>query len=168
MTEQNKNTIIPAVEPGIKHYARINDKAEITELWSDCIAPQRAKDEYDRLLRSDIFVGPYLFTPDTCEPLFEFTPGGTVYKYKILDGAVVEKPLAEIAAEAEALRLAALPGNIRAERNRLLDEADKMLFEWRPMAEEKRREWREYMQELRDLTKQAGFPEAVEWPVEPE
>jgi hypothetical protein len=155
--------------PGFKHYVRVNDKSEVIELWSGGITPGRVPDEHDILLRDDgATPGPYIFTPDTYEPLFEYANDGPVYRYKISDGAVAAKTPEEIADEAEAVRLAALPNKVRSQRNMLLDAADKMLFDWRPMAEEKRQEWREYMQELRDLTDQPGFPESVVWPEKPE
>jgi hypothetical protein len=154
--------------PGFKHYAAVNDKGEITDKWSSGPNPGRIPAASDVLLRENGGWLPYLIDPATDGPLSERVLGGDVYRYRISNGLIAAKAPDEIAAEAEALRVAALPGEIREKRNRLLDEADKMLFEWRPMADEKREEWRAYMQELRDLTKQPGFPVSVEWPAEPE
>jgi hypothetical protein len=169
-TESNTSSSGP-VFPGFKHYASVNDRDEIVELWSNTAYPPRVPGKNDKLLRDNGSTSiPYLFEPGDFHSLLDqgSLSFGIVYRYRFTGGAVVEKTPAEIAAEVEALRLEALPGEIRAERNRLLDEADKMRFEWRPMADAKREEWVEYMQELRDLTEQPGFPEAVVWPEKPE
>jgi hypothetical protein len=54
--------------------------------------------------------------------------------------------------------------NIRAERQRLLQESD-----WTqvPDSPVDKAAWAEYRQALRDITAQPGFPYTVEWPVAP-
>jgi hypothetical protein len=159
---------MPPVFPGFRHYATVNSKGEITDKWSSGPDRDRSPAATDVLLREDGGWLPYLTDPAADGPLSEHVFDGDVYRYRISDGLIVAKTPEEIAAEIEALRIAALPREIRAKRNRLLDAADKMRFEWRPMADAKREEWIEYMQELRDLTKQPGFPESVVWPEKPE
>jgi hypothetical protein len=153
---------------GFTHYIIINDKNEIVGYWSSGIVPNQIPAETDILIREGGGTQFRLFDDGPENPsIWEISPYGNVYKYR-WDGGIIMKTHEEVAAEAEALRVAALPGEVRSNRNRLLDEADKMLFEWRPMADEKREEWRVYMQELRDLTKQPGFPGTVVWPGKPE
>ena len=54
---------------------------------------------------------------------------------------------------------------VRAYRNKLLDESDKMMVQDRPI--ENVQEWRNYRQSLRDVPEQEGFPFDVEFPVQP-
>ena len=56
----------------------------------------------------------------------------------------------------------------RAERDRLLDETDWTQVLDAPISPESREAFRVYRQALRDVPEQAGFPEAIEWPVMPE
>jgi len=50
---------------------------------------------------------------------------------------------------------------VRRERDRLLKESDWMVLPDAPVDADTARVYR---QALRDITKQAGFPESVEWP----
>lgn len=54
--------------------------------------------------------------------------------------------------------------HVRFDRDRLLEECD-----WRSLADAPgdRGAWLQYRQELRDITKQDGFPDNVTWPVPP-
>lgn len=54
---------------------------------------------------------------------------------------------------------------VRAERDRLLRESDKAVLPDFPTT--KASAWKTYRQELRDLTSQDGFPDAVQWPAPP-
>lgn len=54
--------------------------------------------------------------------------------------------------------------NVRDQRDRLLQETDWMALSDVTMEPS----WREYRQQLRDLTDQEGFPSNVVWPTEPE
>lgn len=54
---------------------------------------------------------------------------------------------------------------VRAERNRLLAECDWTQLEDAPFDKQA---WAKYRKALRDITKQAGFPGSVVWPVPPE
>ena len=54
--------------------------------------------------------------------------------------------------------------NIRNQRDRLLSQTDWMALIDVTMEPY----WREYRQQLRDVTAQPGFPFAVEWPAKPE
>jgi len=56
---------------------------------------------------------------------------------------------------------------IRQTRNRMLDKSDRYMISDFPMSEETRSLWRQYRQELRDITNQPGFPETVTWPTPP-
>lgn len=37
-----------------------------------------------------------------------------------------------------------------------------------PLSESKQQEWKTYRQSLRDISDQEGYPENINWPVEPE
>jgi hypothetical protein len=96
---------------------------------------------------------------------------GFVYLYKYENGAVVARTEAEIAADAEALRIAALPGEVRDKRDRLLKESDWSQLPDVPLSDAKKEEWATYRQALRDITdptSQPGFPTDVNWPAKPE
>ncbi len=54
---------------------------------------------------------------------------------------------------------------VRAKRDRLLAECDKTQLEDAPFDKQA---WAKYRKALRDITKRAGFPESVAWPVPPE
>ena len=56
---------------------------------------------------------------------------------------------------------------VRNVRNKMLEESDKTQIIDYPLSEEKRIAWREYRQQLRDISKQDGYPFNVEWPNEP-
>lgn len=59
---------------------------------------------------------------------------------------------------------------VRAERDRILDEFDIKYCNaanWEKMTELQKEESQTYKQALRDITKQPGFPDDVEWPVNP-
>lgn len=53
---------------------------------------------------------------------------------------------------------------IREKRNELLRDSD-----WTVVADAptNKKAWKEYRQLLRDVTKQPGFPQTVEWPIAP-
>lgn len=56
---------------------------------------------------------------------------------------------------------------VRSQRNSLLCDCDWMFtFYDRPIANKEA--WLAYRQELRDITKQAGFPDNVVWPTRPD
>lgn len=55
----------------------------------------------------------------------------------------------------------------RQERNRRIAAADWTQLPDAPLTDAQRAAWAAYRQELRDVTKQAGFPETVTWPAEP-
>lgn len=52
-------------------------------------------------------------------------------------------------------------------RNKLLKDSDWTQLSDTPMATAKRIEWGNYRQQLRDLPKQKGWPNKVEWPQKP-
>lgn len=56
---------------------------------------------------------------------------------------------------------------IRQIRNKMLDKSDRYMVSDFPLSEETRALWRQYRQELRDITNQSGFPETVTWPTPP-
>lgn len=73
--------------------------------------------------------------------------------------AVEAKTQAEMDADA-----ASQAANVRAQRNRLLAECD-----WTQLSDSPvdKQAWANYRQALRDISAQAGFPWAVEWPHDP-
>ena len=70
----------------------------------------------------------------------------------------------EEAMSVDALRRA---DGMRADRNRRLAESDWATKPDVPMAEATRAAWLAYRQALRDVTAQAGFPDAIQWPDAP-
>ena len=56
---------------------------------------------------------------------------------------------------------------IRIKRNKLLDETDKYMTTDYPISRDKKTKMKEYRQLLRDITKQEGFPDVIEWPEKP-
>ncbi len=84
---------------------------------------------------------------------------GTVYTAELLPLTDEDK------AQRETDRLARLGSVAREQRNRLLAECD-----WTQLADYSKpdkADWTAYRQALRDVTKQSGFPEMIEWPVKP-
>ena len=61
-------------------------------------------------------------------------------------------------------RLETLASNVRAQRNKLLQEADVLIYKLEDSGNDTI-EARAYRQALRDVPNQSGFPENVEWPV---
>lgn len=57
--------------------------------------------------------------------------------------------------------------SVRGERNSRLSASDWTQFTDSPLTEDKKIAWAIYRQELRDITKQAGFPWNVVWPDQP-
>lgn len=68
----------------------------------------------------------------------------------------------------EADILATAPVRVRKERNRLLSECDWTQLADCQLTDQKKIQWAEYRQALRDITQQPGFPMDVEWPTKPE
>ena len=56
---------------------------------------------------------------------------------------------------------------VRAKRNELLSETDYMMMKDYPLSSEKEQQLAEYRQQLRDITKQSGFPRDITWPEKP-
>lgn len=71
--------------------------------------------------------------------------------------------------EAEAIRIAAIAppsaNDIRAQRDSLLAACD--WTQCRDVPDSVAAVWQPYRQALRDLSKQAGFPDSITWPVAP-
>ena len=71
--------------------------------------------------------------------------------------------------EAEAIRVAAIippsVDDIRAQRDSLLAACD--WTQCRDVPDSVAAVWQPYRQALRDLSKQAGFPDSITWPVAP-
>lgn len=57
---------------------------------------------------------------------------------------------------------------IRAKRDALLAETDLIIIRCAEAGEPVPEEWKAYRQALRDVPEQPGFPEAVNWPEQPE
>jgi hypothetical protein len=84
---------------------------------------------------------------------------GTVYTAELLPLTDEDK------AQREADRLAQLGSVAREQRNRLLADCD-----WTQLADyagTDKTSWKTYRKALRDVTKQPGFPETIEWPSAP-
>lgn len=65
-------------------------------------------------------------------------------------------------------RFKLLAAPIVERRNGLLEDSDKCVLEDYPLTPEKKLQWLEYRQALRDITLQASFPESVDWPEAPQ
>ena len=120
------------------------------------------------------------------DPVFEGpqATGGTVYQYsqfagieqkedgkwftKYVLGPIFtdneEKTAAEQEAEYKARKDAEQGANIRADRNRRLNESDWTQVEDSPVD---KAAWATYRQALRDVPSQEGFPWNVNWPEQP-
>ena len=59
------------------------------------------------------------------------------------------------------------PENIRAKRDKMLNNSDWTQVADAPLTETKKTEWATYRQELRDITDQSGYPDSVTWPTKP-
>ncbi len=91
-----------------------------------------------------------------------------VYRYKLVDGAAVERTAEEMEADRAAAQLTAQAAEVRAQRDRLLAETDWTQVLDAPVSDESRAALRVYRQTLRDVTTQEGFPAVVVWPELPE
>jgi hypothetical protein len=91
------------------------------------------------------------------------TPQGKVY-------FTAEEELARDAEEQEWLSLASSreSDKQRETRNNLLGESDWTQMPDAPLTEEEKTLWQTYRQALRDVTAQAGFPNDITWPTQPE
>ena len=56
---------------------------------------------------------------------------------------------------------------VRADRDARLAPCDWTQLSDAPLTAAEKTAWKAYRQALRDITEQAGFPDAVEWPVTP-
>ncbi|BDQ34056.1 tail fiber assembly protein [Pseudodesulfovibrio portus] len=68
----------------------------------------------------------------------------------------------------DSARAAHVAATIRAARDRLLVESDWTQLADSPLSPDERTAWATYRQGLRSVPQQAGFPDAVQWPVHPE
>jgi len=75
---------------------------------------------------------------------------------------------AEIEAEVARLIAEQPAKEARAKRNHLLTESDWVTIRATDTGTPVPTDWQTYRQALRDITAQAGFPDAIEWPVKPE
>lgn len=91
----------------------------------------------------------------TIEPTVPYIEGDWVYTITVRD-----KTAEELAADK-----AALASQMRARRNQLLAQCD-----WTQLADSPvdKAAWSAYRQQLRDVTSQAGFPDSIAWPAQPE
>lgn len=72
------------------------------------------------------------------------------------------------AEQVEQERLDGLADQIRNQRNTLIAETDYLIMPDYPMSKDKKDAVRAYRKELRDISKQKGFPENVDFPEKPE
>ena len=70
--------------------------------------------------------------------------------------------------QVKAERIERLDRTIRMQRDRLLTDTDWIVVKHNELGTPIPQEWLDYRQALRDITEQAGFPEEIEWPQEPE
>ena len=104
--------------------------------------PASASKAHDQSTHKLVSVAPYV-------------ESGTVY-------TVRAEPLS---ADDLAQRKAAKAAEVRAQRDKLLTEADWTQLQDYPKSNQNA--WRIYRQALRDVPQQAGFPETVTWPTKP-
>ncbi|MFD2943457.1 tail fiber assembly protein [Flavobacterium notoginsengisoli] len=78
--------------------------------------------------------------------------------YKVIDGKHTHFPFVQSLEE--------LLENLRIARNNLLTESDWTQMEDSPLSETKKLEWKNYRQELRNLT-ETDNPEVIIWPSKP-
>lgn len=84
------------------------------------------------------------------------------------DGNSVDIDESLVEAEVERLIAEQPAKEARAQRNRLLTESDWVTIRATDTGDPVPTEWQIYRQALRDIPDQAGFPEEIEWPQEPE
>lgn len=139
-----------------------------------------AEDNF-RMLFPGMFPEKHIFFPSEVEPLgygiFEFSQRPDAnYPYKVVETtpekhengiyyqswSIEEMTQAEKDDEAE--KQADL---VRQERNYKLFQSDWTILPFSPVPYENQLLWADYRQQLRDVTKQAGFPWEVVWPTEP-
>ena len=70
-------------------------------------------------------------------------------------------PLGELKTDEE------FASEVRSKRDKLLSETDYMMMKDYPLSSEKEQQLAEYRQQLRDITKQPGFPRQITWPEKP-
>jgi hypothetical protein len=177
-TDQNggpPNTGVSEDRSGFVHYINIDEQNNVTGGWSDGIYEGRTPTEADIPIRTDGGKQFVLFPDRDGGDLTEDTVSegsadscGYVHRYRWAEDRVIEKTPEEIADELGCRRIAALAEEIRTERNRRIAAVDWTQHLNVPMTDEKQDEWGAYIQKLRDIPEQEGFPEAVEWPVKPE
>jgi hypothetical protein len=154
---------IPDISPYFRNcYITTDTENRITSLFS---LPKGEEPPEGAIFLREGMTQPKLF-PDGKENPTLAENG--VYKYKWTGTAPEERSEEEKAADAEALRLEKLPGVVRDKRDRLLAESDFSQLPDVPLTGEQKDAWAAYRRELRDITKQPGFPAEVVWPVKPE
>jgi hypothetical protein len=168
-TMNTENAIPIPEEPLNNFYIVVSDAGDIIDRWSDGNPGDHVLTNEDILFRQSRRWN-FCFSDDSGEsPELTIQTGyGAVYRYRWDEHEVITKTDAEIAAEVEALRLAALPGLVRSQRDVLLAASDWTQLADTALTPDEVAEWAVYRQSLRDITKSPGFPEAVIWPVEPE
>lgn len=82
-------------------------------------------------------------------------------QYHVWDAAS-EQWIEDIAARDDAL-----VNEARARRNALVAACDWTVLPDAPLTTAQKSAWKAYRQALRDLTNQPGFPQQIDWPVEP-
>lgn len=92
---------------------------------------------------------------------------------KMVNGQLVDMTADEIAARNaeiagfDAEKAAALPGEVRAERDARLAATDWRVLKATETGVALSQGWLDYRQDLRDVPDQTGFPSTVNWPSEP-
>lgn len=85
-------------------------------------------------------------------------------RYKLMDGAAVERTVEEIAADRVPLQAIAA----RAQRDQLLASTDWAVLPDSPLDGTSQTALKAYRQALRDVPQQEGFPNSISWPNMPE
>jgi hypothetical protein len=94
---------------------------------------------------------------------YKLTPEGKV-PFSAEEQIQWEKDIVEVAVQVRSTRAK----EARATRNMLLAECDWIELPSCKLPENKKQEWANYRQTLRDVPLQLGFPENIQWPVKPE
>jgi hypothetical protein len=151
-------------------YVTVNGDDIVIDTWTDAQQKDRVPTDADILVYRTWRSPPCLKLDgeEKENPDIETPDGAHKYRYDREHKKIALRTFAELAAEVEALRLAALPGQVREVRDMLLAASDWTQLADTALTPDEVAEWAVYRQGLRDITKSPGFPEAVVMPAEPE
>lgn len=93
-----------------------------------------------------------------------------IQSFEAQENDVRKLEIEAVSNESELLNMVDIDGMkmyIREQRNILLAESDYTQIPDIPLSLELRGKWKEYRQQLRDITKQDDFPLNISWPIKP-